>query len=53
MLFYEALRFAVELGVPRFECGRRNGDFKRRYGLRPIPLLAYVSPTRRPLGVRA
>lgn len=53
VLFYEALRYAVELGVPRFECGRRNGDFKRRYGLRPIPLLAYVSPTRRALGVRA
>ncbi len=52
VLFYEALRLAVELGVPRFECGRRNGAFKRRYGLRPIPLLAYVSPTRRPLGVR-
>ncbi len=53
VLFYEALRYATELGVPRFECGRRNGEFKRRYGLRPIPLLAYVSPTRRPLGVRA
>lgn len=53
VLFYEALRLAVELGVPRFECGRRNGTFKRRYGLRPIPLLAYISPTRRPLGVRA
>jgi hypothetical protein len=53
VLFYEALRLAVRLGVPRFECGRRNGAFKRRYGMRPIPLLAYVSPTRRALGIRA
>jgi hypothetical protein len=53
VLFYEALRHAVQLGVSRFECGRRNGVFKRRYGLRPVPLLAYVSPTRRPLGTRA
>ena len=53
VLFYEVLRHAIELGVSRFECGRRNGVFKRRYGLRPVPLLAYVSPTGRALGARA
>lgn len=53
VLFYEVLRHAIELGVSRFECGRRNGVFKRRYGLRPVPLLAYVSPTGRALGTRA
>jgi len=50
VLFYEALEYAARLGLARFECGRRNGDFKRRYGLRPVPLLAYVAPTRKPLG---
>jgi len=52
VLFYETLRYAIELGMRRFECGRRNGGFKRRYGMRPIPLLAYLSPTRRPLVAR-
>ena len=50
LLFYEALEYAVRRGLARFECGRRNGEFKRRYGLRPVPLLAYIAPTRRPLG---
>jgi hypothetical protein len=50
VLYYEALREAIRLGVPRFECGRRNGTLKLRFGLRPIPLVAYVSPTRRPIG---
>lgn len=50
VLFYEALKYAVRLGKTRFECGRRNGEFKRRCGLRPVPLLAYVAPTHRALG---
>ncbi|MBS2963789.1 GNAT family N-acetyltransferase [Actinocrinis puniceicyclus] len=49
VLFYEALKYAARLGVTRFECGRRYGEFKRRCGLRPVPLLAYVAPTHRPL----
>lgn len=53
VLFYEALRYALRLGVARFECGRRNGEFKRGCGLRPVPLLAYVAPTRRPLAALA
>jgi hypothetical protein len=50
VLFYEALRYAALLGVSRFECGRRNGEFKRWCGLRPVPLLAYIASTRRPIG---
>jgi len=50
LLFYEALEYAAGLGLARFECGRRNGEFKRRYGLRPVPLLAYVAPAHKPLG---
>lgn len=53
LLFYEALKYAGRLGLARFECGRRDGDFKRRYGLRPVPLLAYIAPTRKPLGALA
>jgi CelD/BcsL family acetyltransferase involved in cellulose biosynthesis len=49
VLFYEALRLATALGVSRFECGRRNGVFKRRYGMRPVSLLAFVAPAGRPL----
>ncbi len=50
VLFYEALKHAARLGVARFECGRRHGEFKRGCGLRPVPLLAYIAPTRRSLG---
>ena len=49
VLYYEALRHAIDLGVPVFECGRRNGVFKSRYGMRPVPLLAYLAPTSRSL----
>lgn len=53
VIFYEALKYALRLGLSRFECGRRNGEFKRGCGLRPVPLLAYIAPTRRPLGAPA
>jgi GNAT acetyltransferase-like protein len=49
VLFFETMREAIRLGVSRLECGRRNGALKRRFGLRPIPLLAYVSPAGRHL----
>ena len=35
---------ALSLGVPLMECGRRNGAFKRRYGMARLPLYAYVAP---------
>jgi Acetyltransferase (GNAT) domain len=52
VLFYEVLRFAIASGVARFECGRRNGVFKVRYGLQPLPLLGYVASSALPLGRR-
>jgi hypothetical protein len=52
VVFLEALRLAMDLGVSSLECGGHHGGFKRRYGLRPVPLLAYLAPTGRPLGTR-
>jgi hypothetical protein len=50
VLFYEVLQYAIALGVPRFECGRRNGVFKVRYGLKPLPLVGYIASSALPLG---
>ncbi|MDX6683870.1 MAG: hypothetical protein QOG94_3909 [Solirubrobacteraceae bacterium] len=36
------MRLGYELGLPRLEAGRRNGDFKMRHGLLPQELNAYV-----------
>lgn len=36
------MKLGYELGLPRLEAGRRNGDFKMRYGLVPQELSAYV-----------
>lgn len=49
-LYHEGVRLALERGAARFECGRRNGVFKRRYGMRSVPVYAYVASTSRPLG---
>jgi len=43
--FYEAVRFAIAERVDRLEGGRGNPRFKRRYGLRPLPLLALLKRT--------
>jgi CelD/BcsL family acetyltransferase involved in cellulose biosynthesis len=37
------MRLGYELGLPRLEAGRRNGEFKMRHGLVPQELTAYVS----------
>jgi predicted N-acyltransferase len=36
------MRLGYELGLPRLEAGRRNGEFKMRHGLSPQELNAYV-----------
>ena len=36
------MRLGWDLGLPRLEAGRRNGEFKTRYGLVPQELDAYV-----------
>jgi hypothetical protein len=36
------MRLGYELGLPRLEAGRRNGEFKMSYGLEPQELNAYV-----------
>jgi hypothetical protein len=37
------MRLAFEMGVPQWEAGRRNGEFKMRHGLAPRKLNAYVT----------
>ncbi|MGC9665980.1 GNAT family N-acetyltransferase [Planosporangium sp. 12N6] len=37
-----AVRYALELGLPTIEGGRRNDEFKMRYGMTPTPLGAHV-----------
>lgn len=44
LLFAESVRLAIELGRPVLEGGRSNATFKRRHGLTPIPLDAYLRP---------
>jgi CelD/BcsL family acetyltransferase involved in cellulose biosynthesis len=36
------MRLGYELGLPRLEAGRRNGEFKTRHGLVPQELNAYI-----------
>lgn len=36
------MRLGYELGLPRLEAGRRNGEFKTRHGLAPQDLNAYI-----------
>jgi predicted N-acyltransferase len=43
-LTIEGVRDALDVGVPLMECGRRNGVFKRRYGMARLPLYAYLAP---------
>lgn len=43
VLTLEGVRDALSVGVPVMECGRRNGVFKRRYGMARLPLYAYVA----------
>jgi GNAT acetyltransferase-like protein len=43
VLTIEGVRDALAVGVPLMECGRRNGGFKRRYGMSRLPLYAYVA----------
>jgi predicted N-acyltransferase len=40
------VELAFELGVQRISAGRRNEEFKMRFGLEPIDLLGSVLPTR-------
>lgn len=42
LLFLEGVHEALRHGVPVFEGGRRNGEFKERFGLRGRPLRAYL-----------
>ncbi|MGW8377979.1 GNAT family N-acetyltransferase [Streptomyces sp. ODS28] len=46
LLFLEAIHEALRRGARVFEGGRRNGEFKERFGLRGRELLAYVARTR-------
>ncbi|RSM51509.1 hypothetical protein DMB66_41870 [Actinoplanes sp. ATCC 53533] len=43
VLWSTSIRIALERGLALVEGGRRNGDFKMRYGMRPVPLFACVS----------
>lgn len=44
VLFAESVRLALRLGRPILEGGRSNEVFKRRHGLVPRPLDAYLAP---------
>ncbi|WP_328619718.1 GNAT family N-acetyltransferase [Streptomyces sp. NBC_00354] len=41
-VFADVMRDAIASGRSHLELGRRNPDFKRRYGLRATPLCAYI-----------
>lgn len=45
LLWAECLRLGFRLGRPVLENGRKNGDFKVRFGLTPLPLNVYVTST--------
>jgi predicted N-acyltransferase len=38
VLFAAELEAGFAIGLPTLECGRRNDEFKTRYGLQPLPL---------------
>jgi predicted N-acyltransferase len=42
LLFVESVRVALERGLPLLEGGRRNGEYKLRFGLRRQPLDGYL-----------
>ncbi len=42
-VFADVMRDAIASGRGRLELGRRNPDFKRRYGLHATPLCAYIA----------
>lgn len=42
ILWGSFMRLGYQLGLPRLEAGRRNGEFKMRHGLAPQDLNAYV-----------
>ncbi|MFF2079200.1 GNAT family N-acetyltransferase [Kitasatospora sp. NPDC058162] len=42
LLHASAVRYALELGLPVLEGGRRNDDFKMRFGMAQKPLAAYL-----------
>ncbi|MGW4383226.1 GNAT family N-acetyltransferase [Kitasatospora sp. NPDC004531] len=44
-VFAEVVRDAIASGRPRLELGRRNPDFKRRYGMHAVPLHACLTRT--------
>jgi predicted N-acyltransferase len=43
VLMGSCLRLGFQLGLPRLEGGRRNGEYKMRYGMTPQTLNAYVT----------
>lgn len=45
VLFHEEVRVAITSGCSILEGGRRNEQFKLKYGMRPIPLYACFSQT--------
>lgn len=45
LLWAECLRLGFRLGRPTLENGRKNGDFKLRFGLHPLPLDVHVTST--------
>jgi hypothetical protein len=42
LLFLAEIEAAMRLGCATFEAGRRSDDFKRRHGMEPVPLTAYL-----------
>ena len=43
VVWSEIVRLGFQVGVPRLEGGRRNGDFKIRFGMIPQPLNVYMA----------
>ncbi|MCD9194738.1 GNAT family N-acetyltransferase [Streptomyces albireticuli] len=46
VLMSAIIKLGLRAGVPTLEGGRRNGDFKIRYGMRPQPLQAFMTDVR-------
>jgi predicted N-acyltransferase len=43
LLMAQIIQLGFEAGVRYLEGGRRNGEFKERYGMRPVELDAYIT----------
>ncbi len=43
VLMSAIIKLGLRLGIPTLEGGRRNGHFKERYGMSPVPLNAYMT----------